>query len=94
VKKYLQALGLWEVVVYGPGIDLVVTSTPGISTEEKPVTTGGASGSGNTTAENTGLISPGGKQGEYQIVDLAQLIEMYDTKAATLIIGLCSSTVL
>jgi hypothetical protein len=94
VKRYLQALGLWEVVVYGPGIDLVVTSTPGISTEEKPVTTGGASGSGNTTAENTGLISPGGKQGEYQIVDLAQLIEMYDTKAATLIIGLCSSTVL
>jgi hypothetical protein len=58
-------------VVYGPGINLVVTGTPGIGTEEKPVTTGGASGSSNTAAESTGLILPGGKQREYQIVDLA-----------------------
>jgi hypothetical protein len=42
----------------------VVTSTPGISTKEKLVTIGGASGSGNITAESIGLISPGGKQGE------------------------------
>jgi hypothetical protein len=49
----------------------VVTGIPGIGTEEKPVITGGASGSGNTAAESTGLISPGGKQGEYQIMDLA-----------------------
>jgi molybdenum cofactor biosynthesis enzyme len=81
-------------VVYGPGIDLVVTSTPRISTEEKPVTTGSASGNSNTTAESIGLISPGGKQGEHQTVDLAQLTEIYDTKATTLIIGLCSSIVL
>jgi hypothetical protein len=72
----------------------VVTSTPGISTEEKPVTIGGASGSSNTTTESTGLISPRGKQEEYQTIDLAQLIEIYNTKAATLIIGLCSSIIL
>jgi hypothetical protein len=35
------------------------------------MTTGGASGSGNTAAESTGLISPGGKQEEYQTMDLA-----------------------
>jgi hypothetical protein len=58
-------------MVYGPGIDLVVTGTPGISTEEKLVTTGGTSGSSNTTTENTGLISPRGKQKEYQTMDLA-----------------------
>jgi hypothetical protein len=72
----------------------MVTSTPGIGTEEKPVITGGASGSGNTAAESTGLILPGGKQGEHQIIDLAQLTEIYNTKAATLIIGFCSSTIL
>jgi hypothetical protein len=94
VKRYLQALGLWEVVVYSPGIDFVVTGTPGIGTEEKPVITGGASGSSNTAAESTGFISPGGKQGEHQIVDLAQFTEIYDAKAATLIIGFCSSIVL
>jgi hypothetical protein len=48
----------------------VVTGTPGISTEERLVIIGGASGSSNTAAENTRLISPRGKQGEYQIIDL------------------------
>jgi hypothetical protein len=62
--------------------------------EKKPVIIGGTLGSGNTIAESTGLISPGGKQGEYQTIDLAQLIEIYNTKAATLIIGLCFSIVL
>jgi molybdenum cofactor biosynthesis enzyme len=81
-------------MVYSPGIDLIVTSTPRISTKEKLVTIGGASGSGNTAAESTGLISPGGKQKKYQTMDLAQLTEIYNTKAITLIIGLCSSTIL
>jgi hypothetical protein len=48
----------------------VVTSTPGINMEEKLIIIGGASGSSNTTAENTGLILPRGKQKEYQTVDL------------------------
>jgi hypothetical protein len=72
----------------------MVTSTPGINTEEKPVTIGGASGSGNTITKSTGFILPGGKQGEYQTMDLAQLTKIYNTKAATLIIGLCFSIVL
>jgi hypothetical protein len=62
--------------------------------EKKPVIIGGILGSSNTIAENTGLISPEGKQREYQTIDLAQLIEIYNTKAATLIIGLCFSIVL
>jgi hypothetical protein len=49
----------------------VVTGTPGIGTEEKPITTRGASGSGNTAAESTGFILFRGKQREYQIMDLA-----------------------
>jgi hypothetical protein len=58
-------------MVYSPSIDLIVTSTPRINTEEKLVTIGGASGSSNTAAENTGLILPGGKQRKHQIMDLA-----------------------
>jgi hypothetical protein len=58
------------------------------------VTTGGTSGSSNIIVESTGLISPGGKQEEYQTMDLAQLTEIYDTKAITLIIRLCFSIVL
>jgi hypothetical protein len=57
--------------VYGPSIDPVVTSTPGIGMEEKAVATGSASGSSNTAAESTGLISPERKQKEYQTVDRA-----------------------
>jgi hypothetical protein len=87
VKRWLQSLELWEVVVQGP-IDPEATGTPGIGTEELPVA------SGSTESSEGASTGPLGKAKKPTKAELQARSPLKDAKAATLIMGVCSGAVL
>jgi hypothetical protein len=90
VKRWLQSLELWEVVVKGP-IDPEATGMPETGTEEVPV----ASGSTETPeGASTGHSGHSGKARKPTKAELQARSPLKDAKAATLVMGVCTQTVL
>lgn len=93
VKRWLQSLELWEVVEKGP-MDPEATGTSGIDTVEDPV----ASGSTDPTGESTGSKKKSSGKGKEATGAKGPVATgrslLKDAKAATLIMGVCSSTAL
>jgi hypothetical protein len=87
VKRWLQSLELWEVVVQGP-IDPEATGMPGIGTEELPVALGSTESS---EGASTGPLKKAKKSTK---TELQARSPLKNTKAATLIMGVCSGAVL
>jgi len=82
VKRLLQSLELWTVVVLGPQEDPVPTAGPGIGREELGI-------SSKEVAVGTGSTdSTGGPKGQ------GDRSALKDAKAATLIMGVCSQHVI
>ena len=87
VKRLLQSLELWEVVEKGP-IDPEATGTPGIGTEDLPVA------SGSTETPEGASTGTSGRAKKTTKAEQQARSSLKDAKAATLIMGVCSSTVL
>jgi hypothetical protein len=83
-KRFLQAIGLWEVVEQGPSVPVATVSA-------ETMATGSTGSTGGPAGDNQGPTSP--KEGALTGASGVRTAQN-DAKATTLIIGLCASTVL